>query len=577
MHAVDPVQRLRLLRYRQSTLSEQQFHAELLGIFTQLRDLHTIYLLPEPFNKHTAFLPFRIEEYFEGDARRYVVTQTRPGFTHPHFGPGTVITHWNGVPIARAVELNAERHGGSNQEARRARGVATMTIRPLAWTAPPDEEWVVVGHTAGGRTREIRVDWEVFQHEPPPGFIDPNSILEPLSRVLAVDTLTETVRRAAKALFSPEAIQEERRAERLRRRGARSSAARRRLTQQSTMPDVVQFRPVHTRHGDFGYLRIRTFGVPDPDGFVAEVVRILGFLPPNGLIIDVRGNGGGVVMAAERLLQLFTPRRIEPERLHFINTALTLELCTRVPELAAWRPSIAQAVEIGAPFSDGFPILPGEEVACNHLGQQYHGPVVLITDAFCFSATDIFAAGFQDHSIGPILGTSANTGAGGANVWTHELIRQLLAADQSPFRPLPRGTAFQVAVRRTTRVGERLGDPVEDLGIVPDEIHRLTQEDLLRGNVDLIEHAARLLAPLPVRVLRATLQPPGGVGVTLSVTTENLSRLDAYVNARPQVSLDVGDGTIALNLPVGGAGPHAVELRGFADDQLVASRRITVS
>ena len=52
------------------------------------------------------------------------------------------------------------------------------------------------------------------------------------------------------------------------------------------------------------------------------------------------------------------------------------------------------------------------------------GPVVLITDARCYSTTDIFAAGFQDHKVGTILGTDNNTGAGGANVWTLELIRQ---------------------------------------------------------------------------------------------------------------------------------------------------------
>ena len=39
----------------------------------------------------------------------------------------------------------------------------------------------------------------------------------------------------------------------------------------------------------------------------------------------------------------------------------------------------------------------------NLVGQRYFGPVVLITDARCYSATDIFAAGFADHEIGPIL------------------------------------------------------------------------------------------------------------------------------------------------------------------------------
>jgi C-terminal processing protease CtpA/Prc len=44
--------------------------------------------------------------------------------------------------------------------------------------------------------------------------------------------------------------------------------------------------------------------------------------------------------------------------------------------------------------------------------------VVLVVDALTYSAADIFAAGFQDNELGPILGTSATTRAGGANVWT---------------------------------------------------------------------------------------------------------------------------------------------------------------
>jgi hypothetical protein len=61
-----------------------------------------------------------------------------------------------------------------------------------------------------------------------------------------------------------------------------------------------------------------------------------------------------------------------------------------------------------------------------HLGQTYYGPVVLIIDALCYKPTVIFAAGFQDHEIGPILGTSGNTGDGGANVWPETLLEQLI-------------------------------------------------------------------------------------------------------------------------------------------------------
>jgi hypothetical protein len=102
------------------------------------------------------------------------------------------------------------------------------------------------------------------------------------------------------------------------------------LAEVSTIPDVFEFRRVPGPNGDLGYLRIRTFRVGDLDAYMQEVQRILALLPQDGLIIDVRGNGGGVIAAGELLLQLFTPRTIEPERLHFLNTALTLEIATRL-------------------------------------------------------------------------------------------------------------------------------------------------------------------------------------------------------------------------------------------------------
>src|SRR2546422_3056175 len=54
MHAIDPLQRLRLLRKEVDLLSDMQFHRRMLGIFASTRDLHTVYHLPHPFKDQTA-------------------------------------------------------------------------------------------------------------------------------------------------------------------------------------------------------------------------------------------------------------------------------------------------------------------------------------------------------------------------------------------------------------------------------------------------------------------------------------------------------------------------------------------
>ena len=146
MHAVDPVQRLRLLRDRLATLTEEtrgsevEFHRELADIFASVRDLHTNYLLPAPFGSRTAFLPFLVERCVDppadGGAERFLVTKVAASLAHPTFVPEVEVLHWNGVPVRWAVDANARRQAGSNPSASFARGLDALTIRPLLRSVP---------------------------------------------------------------------------------------------------------------------------------------------------------------------------------------------------------------------------------------------------------------------------------------------------------------------------------------------------------------------------------------------------------------------------------------------------------
>ncbi|MFF7725763.1 S41 family peptidase [Streptomyces sp. NPDC008001] len=103
-------------------------------------------------------------------------------------------------------------------------------------------------------------------------------------------------------------------------------------------------------------------------------------------------------------------------------------------------------METGELYSQAFPLTDPGAITAGL--PRYAGPKVLITDALSYSAADIFAAGFQDNGLGPVLGTALDTGAGGANVWTHELLRGWLP---ELLGDLPRGAGFRVALRRATR------------------------------------------------------------------------------------------------------------------------------
>lgn len=497
MHAVDPVQRLKLLRRKLESVSEREFHNEMITIFKELRDLHTNYILPVPYNQHTAFLPFLMEEYWEDSKCRYLVTRMLAGFEHETFVPGVEVTHWSGVPINQAVTINAEREAGSNEAARHVRGLDAMTIRPMSQSLPPSAEWVIVGYENSGNGLEIRMPWKVFRPDPATGSetIDLSNVAEEHAMVVGVDLNLELTNQARKLLFAPAAHRlRQNITDMLAQGDVAATQVETFKAENSVFPDVFEFRDVNTDHGTFGYIRIRTFSL-SPEQFIPELERILGLISQNGLIIDVRGNGGGYITSGERMLQLFSDHPVEAERLHFINTELTLDVAKSNAWggfAKQWQQSIELSLVTASVYSQGFPIESPE--LTNAIGRRYNGNVILITDARCYSTTDIFAAGFQDNKIGPILGVDDNTGAGGANVFTHDLVSHVLAGPNSPIRPLPNGTNMRVAIRRTTRIGDNAGLPLEDLGVVPDTTHQLTKDDLMNDNPGLINEAAHILS-----------------------------------------------------------------------------------
>jgi C-terminal processing protease CtpA/Prc len=580
MHAVNPVQRLRLLRARlvrqdDTTMDpERIFHMEMSGIFHSVRDLHTNYLLPAPFAGMIAYLPFQVERYGEGADEKYIVTRVAQGMSAQPFGIGVEITHWNGIPITRAVAVNADRFAGSNMAARLARGVDSLTLRSLRIHLAPDEEWVTVSYLdADGVHRELREPWLVAPNAP--ALTDTAGVTTSAAS-MGVDLHADETARARALLFAPHVVRQT--------FGnlavdvsAEPAAAGAEVT--TTMPLVFRARSVVTASGTFGHLRIFTFSVQDPAAFVAEFVRLVELLPQEGLILDVRGNGGGHINACEFTLQTMTPRRITPEPVQFSCTPLNLEIARRHKDnpthridLGAWFPSMDQAVETGAIYSSAFPITP--EDGANAIGQRYFGPVVLVTDARCYSATDIFSAGFQDHEIGPVLGVDDSTGAGGANVWTHGLLKALrdLPPDtETPYAALPRQADMRVAIRRTLRVGKLAGTPVEDLGVRSDVRHAMTRRDVLENNVDLLDAAGALLAGRPVRRLRLDLSAAPDGTLTLQLTTGGMDRVDVYVDGRPRGSSDVSDGEATLTFAGVGAAT-TVQVLGFAAGELVAAR-----
>src|SRR5205814_2958893 len=285
-----------------------------------LRDVHTAYFLPTPFADQIAFLPFLVEQYFEPDGKggrreKFLISRVLDqmlernpvaGSSAVFFEPGVEALYWNGVPIHRAIELNGEQQAGSNPEARLARGLDNLTVRPLDTSLPPDEKWVDLTYRIkAGEVFSMRFEWWVYDSNADAVAVKPSE-----EKRAAVDVKKTKINQFKKTFF------------------AHPHPVKVQAFKENLYPET---RTVAGR--DYGYIRLFSFEVKDRreviDQFVNEVRRIITApnFPQEGLIIDVRGNPGGTIRAGERLLQLFTPRRIKPEPFEFINTPLNLEIC----------------------------------------------------------------------------------------------------------------------------------------------------------------------------------------------------------------------------------------------------------
>ncbi len=498
MYAVNPGDRIDLMirdirfnvinnvDYRE----DRNFHKELLSVFSSLRDLHTRYILPYPYKNRFAFLPFLIEEYYatqEDSDPKYIITTVFSEIfkEQSNIRAGLEVLYWNNIPIARAIELNSANQSGSNREARLARGLDTLTIRSLSTSIPPDEYKVTITCRDQDTGENMLLDFEWLVSYYPPYFDKAGDKLNATMIAMGFDYDTLSVNQMKANLYS-------------------DISTEAKIKKKSTW-----LRPLHFPKSMKGklvadpgtgfqaaYIRIYTFSVASAENFVSDFKQMLQQLEADGaqaLILDIRGNGGGLITASELLLALLVGRKIEFQKAQFINSELTLQLCEKydadnaILDLSPWIRSIGLSKRTGDYYSRGYPITS----LANRKNRKaiFARPMVLITDALCYSASDMFAAGFQDHKLGMVIGTHTNTGAGGANVWTHETLRKLIAnagVAYNLLEQLPEGANFNFAVRRILRKND---DPIEDLGIAPDVFHKITRKDLLEGNADLIRKA----------------------------------------------------------------------------------------
>lgn len=576
----NPFEGISLIREQIETLSDFDFHTCMLLALATMRDVHTAYVAPSPYRGAVAFLPFQLR-FFEQrrDEFRFVVAK-RMEFEHEHFREGAEVVAWNDIPAIDATFVAAQLQPGANQDAELSRGTARMTLRSIAshgvageGGVPPfvPQNTAKITYIAPGekKKREIRFPWQVATGLGGRSFT---------STAFSVSDSMSVLQRWGKCSYHPRKIQ----------------AAAQPATPE-TEDDFVeaQFATDPPRPGTpdpallsnpqqpgwpFGYLRIRNFASDSPslleDAKFAQVRALLERFDreaPGGLILDIRGNPGGQIRLAERMLQLLTPRRITPLRFHFPRTPVVEEVIqilrsTPAPagEFAAWLEPQPGDEQTDENLTPGRAITPVD--LANDTGQVYQGPVVLLFDALTYSAADMFAAGFQDHNIGELLGVDCSTGGGGANAWSYtDILDNLPPMPGLNLKSLPRDCELHVAVRRCLRTGpEPL--PIEDIGVAPNFLHARTERDVFGGNADLFAFACDRLSRAPIARIDIDKAEPGDLGFEVALRAQGIAfvvfRADDAIIAREAIAQSA---TFHLEVPLVASQLH-LEGYGHADE-----------
>jgi len=182
---------------------------------------------------------------------------------------------------------------------------------------------------------------------------------------------------------------------------------------------------------DIGYVRFNLFFEPDTlIGAFREAVKTC--RDCRGFVIDLRGNPGGIGGLALGVAGWFIDQKGQRLGTMYTRTA-----------------SIKFAL---------FPQL-----------EPFLGPLAVLVDGCSASTSEVFAGGMKDLKRARIFGT-----------------RTAGAALPSMFTKLPNGDGFQYAVANYISEG---GQPLEGIGVTPDQEVKLTRHQLLEGQDPVLDAA----------------------------------------------------------------------------------------
>ncbi len=480
----DPLPRLERLKLKAGQIENDEFHSSMQKVFTSLHDLHTSYAGPKPLACGVAFIPIRFDVVKEGNdfqvvaARRAAVAEELVS----DIALGDRLISVDGKPASDVLASLMPVSGGSNIDAMRSRSVQLLSMRNLASQTIPAKDTLKLELTGENGIYEKEIPWMTLSEETCFGenLPAPQNDFFFLSK-LGIDQYQHRFNYLFDTKSSSNALDGD-------------SA--------DLLSEIFEANTLKTPAGVIGYIRLKTFIWRNRRLDLSTIVEGLrrtvevSFSKAVGLVIDVRGNGGGHIVLAEKMVQLFSPRIVEPTTVRMLANELNEKIFLKANGGEnRWSEAIRDALGRGDEFTAPLAITPRREA--NSLGQVWFRPVVVLTDSSCYSACDLFAAGMQDNGAAVIVGTHSTTGGGGANVMEYKTFQAILGDNpENPFSLLPQGQSMRVSWRQSIRSGKNNGSLIEDKGVESNIVVPLSKDDIGFESRELMRQIHRIIDKL---------------------------------------------------------------------------------
>lgn len=491
--ASDPTTKIEAIQKKAKDLSNEELHNSIAKIFSDLHDLHTNYIAPAPRACGAAFVPMVFQIVTDGKSEAVLLARTlklnaEVAELVKDVTVGDELLEVDGVAISKVLADLSSISGGSNPDAMQVRSAQMLSIRNLATQPIPEKDSVVF--TMSGKDGQYKKDipWQAFLSEeclrvndwkPKNPFNWRWWLFNEMNR-----GEDEFQKRYNQIFGNPGLVK-----------------ADPTWGKVDNFKDIFEMALLETPAGKLGYVQLKAFSWNDRsldvttviEGFRNEIETHLS--EARGLIIDVRGNPGGIITLAEKLPQLFSPKEVHTTKLRMLANPLNEKIFLKANGTEnRWTDAIRAAMKAGKRYMDPMPLTPDKEA--NSFGQIWFRPVIVLTDAACYSACDVFSSLMQDMGAGVIIGIHKTTGAGGANVMEHKTFRAIMGQSDKTFEPLPFKQNMRVSWRQVIRSGKHDGKLLEDKGVESDIVVPLTKSDVGTASKTLMRTINEIITKL---------------------------------------------------------------------------------